>query len=140
MRYSIAVEDIEPSHYVAWALDLPGCFSRAPTAEEAIASAPQGIVEYFRWLNRHDPALPSSSALPTVEVVEVFQSFRSRKDPDYFVNAFFGDDRRPLTYWDIAIALNLLLWSREDLMQMIESLPHSRLHESIWVWLLSDDT
>lgn len=131
MRYRVAVEDIEPSHYVAWALDLPGCFSRAPTAEEAIAFAPRGIADYFRWVSHHDPALPSPSDLPTAEVVEVFQSFRSRKDPDYFVNAFFTDDRRPLAHWDIVVALNLLLWSREDLMTLIESLPHGRLQESI---------
>jgi hypothetical protein len=29
MRIRIAVEDIEPNHWIAWAFDLPACYSSA---------------------------------------------------------------------------------------------------------------
>jgi hypothetical protein len=27
MPYRVAVEDIEPQHWVAWVVDVPGCFA-----------------------------------------------------------------------------------------------------------------
>lgn len=35
MRIRLAVEDIEPNHWVAWALDLPACYSSTATASAA---------------------------------------------------------------------------------------------------------
>lgn len=34
--------------------ELPGCFSTAPTTEEAIQKAPEAIAEYLRWLKQND--------------------------------------------------------------------------------------
>ena len=43
-----------------------------------------------------------------VVIAETFHSFASTQDPEYLVNAFFEDDRRPLHYWDVELALRLL--------------------------------
>ena len=54
MRYRLGMEDIEPDHYVAWALDLPGCFSSARSEADAVAHAPERIAGYYAWLAGHD--------------------------------------------------------------------------------------
>jgi hypothetical protein len=122
MRYRVAVEDIESDHYVAWVLDLFGCFGAAQSREEAIAGVPSRIAGYYAWVAGHDPAMPSPAGPFEVEVVEVFEAYASDESPDYLVNAFFEDDRRPLSYWDIVTGLKLLAWTRQDLMDVLASL------------------
>jgi uncharacterized damage-inducible protein DinB len=131
MRIRLAVEDMEPNHWIAWALDHPACFSSATTAAEAVAQAPQKIAAYFSWLTNHDGSLPTVDEPIETEVVETFNSFLCREDPEYIVNAFFDDDRRPLGYWDIETALRLLTWTRQDLLDLIRSTPQDQLTKAI---------
>jgi hypothetical protein len=131
MRIRLAVEDMEPNHWIAWAVDLPGCFNSATTAQSAIANAPQKIIEYFSWLSKHDGSLLVVDDTIETEVIETFQSFPSSEDPDYIVNAFFESDRRPLRYWDVEIVLRLLTWTRQDLLAVVHSLIHDTLNMSI---------
>jgi predicted RNase H-like HicB family nuclease len=121
MSYRLAVEDIEPNHWIAWVLDLPACFSSAKTETEAVTRAPERIAAYFAWLTGHAPSLPEVNVLFDVEVVETFRAYTNSEDPEYIVNAFFEDDRRPLTYWDIEVVLRLLQWTRLDLWNVLDS-------------------
>lgn len=131
MRYRLAVEDIEPNHWAAWVLDLPACFSSARTESDAIAKASQCIVAYFSWLTNHDGSLPTISRPFEIEIVETFRSFASDENPEYLVNAFFEDDRRPLTYWDAEVALRLLLWTRRDLLSVLRPATQEYLNRPI---------
>ena len=131
MRIRLAVEDVEPNHWIAWALDLPACFSSATTIADAVAHAPQKIAEYFSWLLSHDNLLLIVNKPIDVEVVETFHSSVSSEDPDYIVNAFFEDDRRPLGYWDVEIALRLLDWTSQDLLGVIHSTTQNQLTKAI---------
>jgi uncharacterized damage-inducible protein DinB len=133
MRIRLVVEDMEPNHWIAWAVDLPGCFSSATTAQSAIAKAPQKIIEHFSWLSKHDNSLLVVNDTDTIEteVVETFQSFPSSEDPDYIVNAFFESDRQPLGYWDFEIALRLLTWTRQDLLDVLHSVSQDSLNKPI---------
>jgi hypothetical protein len=127
MRIRLAIEDMEPDHWIAWAVDLPGCFSSAMTAQSAIANAPQKVIEYFSWLSKHDRSLLVVEDAIETQVVETFQSFTSREDPDYIVNAFLKNDRQPLGYWDVEITLLLLTWTRQDLLAAIHSVGQDSL-------------
>ncbi len=129
MSYRAASEDIEPDHYVVWLLDLPGCFSSAPTFEQAITHAPDRIAAYFAWLFDHDSNLPVVSGPFKVELTETFQAHRSDEDPDYLVNAFFEDDKRPLRYWDVEAAIRLLTWSHQDLHKLSGTLSQEGLYQ-----------
>ena len=128
MGYSVAVEDIEPRHFVCWVLDLPGCFSSAHSQTDALARAPSRIDDYFAWITGHDPSVPRVSGPFQIDLVEVFEAHPCASDPDYLVNAFFEDDRRPLSYWDVEVGLRLLDWSRQDLLNVIASLSARQLH------------
>ncbi|MEK7784821.1 MAG: type II toxin-antitoxin system HicB family antitoxin [Chloroflexota bacterium] len=126
MRYRLAVEDMEPEHWIAWALDVPGCFSSARTQEEAVANAPARIAEHFTWLTKHGRPASAPDSIETA-VAEVFHSFPSKEDPEYMVSAFFGDDRRPLTADDVDYGLWLLDCTRRDLMDAVTALPPDQL-------------
>ncbi len=131
MRYRLSTEDMEPNHWVAWALDLPACFSSAQTQADAVAHAPERISAYYSWLSSHDSSLPIITEPIEVEIVETFHSFASTQDPEYLVNAFFEDDRRPLHYWNVALALQLLQWTRQDLLKVIQSATQEQLSKPI---------
>ena len=127
MRYRLSTEEMEPNHWVAWVLDLPACFSSAQTQFDAVARAPERILAYYSWLSSHDSSLPVITESIEVEIVETFHSFASAQDPEYLVNAFFEDDRRPLHYWDVELALRLLQWTRQDLLEIIPSATQEQL-------------
>src|SRR5574341_1682725 len=97
MRYHLAVEDMEPNHYVACALELPGCFSSARTEAEAVGNASAMIAAHFEWRASRGRPSPWAGEPIDTEVAEVFRSFPSHEDPEYIVNAFFEDDRRSVT-------------------------------------------
>jgi hypothetical protein len=119
---------MEPNRWIAWALDLPGCYSPALTESDAVAGAPRHIAAHFSWLKSHDSTLPASDTTLETEVVETFHSFASPERPDYIVNALFEDDRRPLSSHDVEAALRLLQWTREDLTAAIRGKTSEQLN------------
>ena len=131
MHYRLAIEDMEPNHWIAWVLDLPACFSPAKTRDEAIDNTPEVIAQYFVWLVNHNSALPVSNATIETEVVESFQSFPSEKDPEYIVNAIFNDGRRPMGYWEVEVVAGLLDWTRQDLLSVLNSMISTDLNKPI---------
>ena len=114
-HYRLALEDMEPAHWIAWALDLPGCYSSATTLERAVADAPAAIAAYFAWRSEQDCSFPIPSGTIETEVVETVHAFAAKDEPDTIVNAFFEDDRRPLAGWEIQNALQVLDCTRRDL-------------------------
>jgi len=108
--FHLSVEDIEPNHFVAYVFELPGCFGNGATMDEAIARVPARLAAR---LGVSDP--------PQLEVVEVFTSWIS--EGDYRVNAFFEADRPPLTAAEVEEGLELLIKSRQALMQVIQKVP-----------------
>jgi uncharacterized damage-inducible protein DinB len=131
MHIRLAVEDIEPDHWIAWALDLPACYSSARTMVDAITHAPKKIAEYYSWISKHDNTYPVVDEPFEVQIVETFQSRASREDPEYLVNAFFEDDRRSLGYWEVEIALQLLDWTRQDLLDVLHLISAEQLTKTI---------
>ncbi len=129
MVYRLGVEDIEPNHWVAWAFDLPGCYSAARNQEDAIANAPLRIAQYLEWLSNHNYRAARAVEAIDVEVGESFRSFIS--EGDYIVNAFFEDDRRTLGSDEVSHALWLLECTRTDLLQVIQPLSPERLDRPI---------
>jgi hypothetical protein len=129
VAYRVAVEDIEPNHWIAWGLDLPGCFSSAKSQEEAVALAPTEISRYFAWLRNYGyRELPKHGSIQ-VEVVESFNSFVS--EGMYIVNAFFEDDLRPLEPKEVEFCLWLLDRTREDLITRVEQIPQEKRNHTI---------
>ncbi|MBU1319097.1 MAG: type II toxin-antitoxin system HicB family antitoxin [candidate division Zixibacteria bacterium] len=129
MVYPIGVEDIEPNHWVAWVFDLPGCYSKARNREDAVANASSKIAEYFEWLTHYHYRTPQPTERIEIEVAESFRSFIS--EGDYIVNAFFEDDRRPLSRDEVEHVLKLLEFTRGDLFRVIRRISPEQLDRPI---------
>lgn len=129
MKYRLAVEDIEQNHWVAWALDLPGCFSSARTPEAAVLMAPTAISRYFTWLVNHGYKNPPRRDGIEVEVVERFKSYVS--NGMYVVNAFFDHDRSPLEAEEVEFGAWLLGCTREDFDDLTRDIPAEVLAKQI---------
>ena len=127
MPYRLATEEIEPARWLAWALDLPGCYAAAHTEADALAQAPAAIATYLAWLAHHDASLPLPKASIAVEHVETFCAHANPDDPSYLVNAFFGDDRRPLGLGDLILGRRVLHWSHQELLALLQPLDAARL-------------
>ncbi len=129
MLIRFGVEEIEQNHWVAWALDLPGCFSSARTQEEAVVMARTAVAQYFSWLQNHGHRQVPRRESIEVKVVETFRSFVSAGM--YVVNAFFEADRKPLTEEDIKFGLWLTERTREDLIEVVDRVSPEKLQRSI---------
>jgi hypothetical protein len=95
---------------------------------DALRNAPDRIAEYYTWITAHDSSIPEPEGPFQIEVVESFHSFPCLEDPEYLVNAFFEDDRRPLTVWDVDLALRLFEWTRKDLLSILNSVSSEQLY------------
>ena len=123
--YSLAVELVEPDHWVAYILDLPGCFSSAKTEEAAVGKSRERIREYFEWLATHgeDVVVPDLIEIKVDEhYVPPDRQLRETSIGDiYIVNAFFRHDARPLTKEDLQESTRVLSYQREDLLALLDS-------------------
>lgn len=81
----VGIEEMEPGHWVAWILAVPGCYARGTSEAEALLGVPEA------WLAETDCEAPDP-----VQVVERWRGVPSATDPDFIINATFADDRRPL--------------------------------------------
>jgi predicted RNase H-like HicB family nuclease/uncharacterized damage-inducible protein DinB len=128
MHYPIAVEDMELNHWIVWVPTLPACYSSAQTQAAAIAGVDQAIHDYFAWRAVHGIPHPHAAESIETEIVEIFQSHFAINYPDYFVNAFFADDTRPLTDHDIQETAALLDCTHRDLLAVVQNLSNEQLN------------
>jgi hypothetical protein len=102
----------------------------------------ESVVEYAAWLARHGSGMDSSGELRTLkrdeielclvetwEVYTIDQDFEPAQE-GYEVNAWFQHDWKPLTSQDVERALQILTWSREDLLESVRGLDRETLDAS----------
>jgi uncharacterized damage-inducible protein DinB len=113
MAYAVGVEDIEPDHWVAWAFAHPGLTGKGSTPDEAVASLRTALRE------------------GDIQITEQFRAYPSEEDPNYLVNAFFEDDKRPLAADEVRTALGELEKSRQELLLLVSRVPLDVLAQPI---------
>lgn len=91
---------------------LEGCYSRAPTYEEALSKAPAKVRSFLAWLEGHGEALPWASGELPIQECEVVQG-------EWPVNlgdsvALFACDRGPLSREEIERNLRWMAYSWAD--------------------------
>lgn len=129
MEINIGVEDIEPNNWVAWVFEFPGCYSRAMTREEAICLVPDAVKESVKRIESVYTGPGYNVPLYETKVVEEFRAYES--EPGYLVNAFFENDRIPLTDKDIDYAKCLLKLNRNELISLLSGLPEETFDRTI---------
>ena len=132
MRISIGLELDNEGRAVAWALDFPGCFAYADEGPEAVIGLARELVVYEDWIRRH--AGPGRLELGNFDLrlVDTWQVVTINDQYDlaeggYAVNAWFWHDWKPLTGGEIEHGIDLLRWSREDLLQVLQPIPAEQM-------------
>jgi len=122
MRIRVGLENGTDGRSIAWALDFPGCYADGPDGPAALVALPRALVDYEAWVERHaNPSwLPDLGEID-IRLVETWQVYTIADDltessDGYEVNAWFRDDWRPLSAEEIDRGLQMLRWSRADLL------------------------
>jgi hypothetical protein len=116
---------------MAWVLEYPGCYAYGKDEQEAQANLPAAIRAYSDWLAAHgDSSLDTKEIKLKVEDVWpaycIDDSFERMEngDPevDNEIGAWFQYDWKPLTAEEVQRGLQLLTWTRADLLATIQPL------------------
>jgi predicted RNase H-like HicB family nuclease len=133
MQYIVGIENNTEGRSMAWALEHPGCFSYGETGDRALAGLPEAIWKYAAWIRSHNYGrgwLEEGEIEfyldGTWEVYAIDEAFNLAKQ-GYEVNAWYLHDWKPLTANDVECGLQILTWSREELLQATQDLNHSAL-------------
>jgi len=137
MRVLIGVENNNEGRSVAWALEHFGCYCIAPDGQSAVVGMARAIPEYITWLENHTKAPWFSPQDIDIRLTEVFD--------DYFINdqfdtvaaggrivkAWFKSDWKPLSHSDVEHILQILTWTRQDLLALVSVLDEAVLDATL---------
>jgi hypothetical protein len=138
MLFRIGIENNnENFRSVAWALDFPGCYAYGKNADEALEHAPAAIRAYSHWIGQYGESWVPKENIE-LDVAEVWNNYHINEqferippnDNAYLVDSWFQHDWKPLSADDIEHALNLLAWTRADLLKAIEQLSPEKLDQT----------
>ncbi len=107
-----------PGESIAFFRELPGCFSSAPTPQDALKAAPLAIETYFRWLKENNIVIVEEDINP-IEVVlsERLSSSGNASGPLFNADLAAPDDL------EIDNALNVAATARALIIEMVANVP-----------------
>ncbi len=105
--------------------DLPGCFVRALSRDEALRRVPEAIRETFAWLRRHGEAAPAEEEPVEIEIAAESAGFGPFDPGD--AAALLPPDREPLSPEEMERAFRLMAYARADLLALVRDLPDELL-------------
>ncbi len=138
MIFQVGVENNNEGRSIAWALEHPGCFAYGINASAATLNLETALTKYAAWIARHEPETWLVFAENEIEIVingtwEVYfindnDDKVAETDNGYSIESFFPYDWKPLTAVDIKRGLDMLKWSREDLLKSFAGLSQEKLN------------
>jgi hypothetical protein len=139
MIFQVGIENNNEGRSIAWALEHPGCFAYGMKADAAVTNLEGTLNKYAGWILRHEPNTWLSFAEQDIEIVinGSWDVYFINDDLDkitetdgYSVESFFPYDWKPLSKIEIKHALNMLSWSRIDLLKSVDGLSEAKLNQS----------
>lgn len=129
MLYEIGIENGNEGRSIAWVHGRPGCFAYGKDARTALKAAPNAIRAYIAWVGAHTKNSWFTSTDIETKVVDTWEVYHiDRKyapvEPGggYACEAWFRFDWKPLQTIEIDQGLQMLEWSHEDLLKMVDGL------------------
>jgi hypothetical protein len=136
MRIEIGLENNYENKSIAWALDYPGCFAYGDEGAAAIMAFPHAFIGYKErvsslaeenWINFEDIDIHLAESFDCHPVdAGQFPTAAGRN-----VTAFFQVDWNPLTVEEVDRGLDVIAWSRNDLVNLTRELPANVLDKEI---------
>jgi hypothetical protein len=139
MIFQVGIENNNEGRSIAWALEHPGCFAYGMKGGAAITNLELALNKYAGWILRHEPNTWLSFAEDDIEIVVngTWEVYFINDDLDkttevdgYSVESFFPYDWKPLTKIEIKHALDMLAWSRNDLLKTVHGLSEAKLNQT----------
>ena len=139
MIFQVGIENNNEGRSIAWALEHPGCFAYGMKGQAAVTNLESALDRYAGWILHHEPNtwLNFSENEIEIEVNGVWDvyyindDFNKVTEADGFsVESFFPYDWKPLTTTDIKRALDMLAWSRDDLLRSLLGLSEAKLNQT----------
>lgn len=136
MIFRIGIENNNDGRSIAWALEHPGCYAYGENSEEAQKNFPQAAHDYAAWIAHHGESWLNDEVEVVVE--EIFDDYfinpaferGERSEDTYMVESFFVRDWKPLKPHEIERGLQLLAWSRADLLNLVKNLRAEKLAQT----------
>lgn len=124
MLIKIGLENDKGEKSIAWVIDHPGCFVYGKNSSEAILRVPQALVSYQNWIGQHtsDSWLADLGDFD-VRLVEVVDWNPAGNKNSHW----FESDRQPLLKTEVSRGLQVLAWSRADLLELVSPLSEEEL-------------
>lgn len=132
MLIKVGMELNNEGRALAWALEHPGCFAYGQDVPEAVIALAQEIARYDHWIHKHSGSSWLEGQDFDFRIVETWEVYTMNdqyelEDGSYAVNAWFRHDWKPLTEQEIERGLELLRWSRADLLQIVDGMSDALL-------------
>jgi uncharacterized damage-inducible protein DinB len=131
MIFQAGIENNSEGRSIAWALEHPGCFAYGINADGAALNLESALVRYAGWILHHETRSWLTFEESEIEIVingtwnvyYIDDDLNISTEADgYNVNSFFPYDWKPLTAIEIKHGLDMLQWSRDDLIKLVEGL------------------
>jgi len=138
MIFQVGIENNNEGRSIAWALEHPGCFAYGMKGGAAVTNLEVALNKYAGWILRHEPNTWLSFAERDIEIVvngtwDVYfindDLDKTTETDGYSVESFFPYDWKPLTKIEIKRALDMLAWSRKDLLKTVQGLSEAKLNQ-----------
>jgi hypothetical protein len=133
MLVQIGLENNNEHRSVAWALDHFGCIAYGDDGPSAVMTMARAIPEYIAWMEAHTSNPWFAPADIDIRLVDVHDDYYIDKafnvvpESPKLVKAWFKSDWKPLTREDVEHVLQILTWSRTDLLDLIAPLSDAQL-------------
>ena len=131
MIFQVGIENNNEGRSIAWALEHPGCFAYGMNADSAALNLESALNKYAGWILHHETKTWLTFADNEIEIVinGSWDVYYINDDLDkvteadgYSVESFFPFEWKPLTSLEIKHSLDMLSWSRDDLINSIRGL------------------
>ena len=139
MIFQVGIENNNEGRSIAWALEHPGCFAYGIRGQAAATNLEGALTRYAGWILHHEPNtwLNFAENEIEIEVNGAWDDYFINDDLDkvseavgYSVESFFPYDWKPLTTVEIKRALDMLAWSRDDLLRSLRGLSNEKLNQT----------
>ena len=129
MQIKIGLENGFEGRSLAWALDHPGCFAYGSDGPAAVVNIATAFLLYKSWIGQHTPDSWLADVqdvhvrlVETWEVYEINADYETLPQGEISINAWFRQDWKPLTRLEVKRGLQVLAFSRADLLKKYQNL------------------
>jgi hypothetical protein len=137
MIFQVGIENNNEGRSIALALEHPGCFAYGMNGKAAALNLESALVRYAAWILHHETKSWLIFNEEEIEIVingtwDVYfiddDMNKVAENDGYSVDSFFPYDWKPLTAVEIKHGLDMLLWSRDDLLKSIQGMTPEKLN------------